>query len=296
MFVNSKNNLNIYTPLVLKRYKEVMGYDCNLENPMYFSEKIQWLKLYDVTTGKKYCSDKLNLRKYCKEKLNIDLCPKILKVYNKNEKMDIKDIPEKCVFKCNHGSNWNIIKDSNNFNIEEVQDKLSNWCNINYAFYNNNYEFQYKDIIPKYYIEEFIDIFCEYKFYCFNGKVKLCQVIWYDDQFERGILPVKEWCRHDAIVNQNYDLMLKYLFFVGTRQHEPEYLSKNYKLYYTDDYKTMVNYTEKLAADFKFVRVDFYRSNKDKIYLSEMTFTPSNGFTHFKRISTDYEFGQLLTL
>lgn len=296
MIINSKEDLNIYKPLILKTYKKVMGFDCNIDNPQRFTEKIQWLKIYDVILEKKYCSDKLNLRKYCKEKLDIDLCPKILKIYNKNEKMNINDIPDKCVFKCNHGSGWNIEKNLKNFNFEEAQLKLQEWCNINYAFYNNNCEFQYKDIIPQYFIEEFLDINCEYKFFCFNNVIQFCQVIWYDDKFEKGIWPVKSWSRHDAIVDTNFNMLEPYLFLVENRENEDEYLNENYKSFYIDNFKTMLEYSKKLSSDFKFVRVDFYNTKTNNIYLSEMTFTPSNGFTRFKHDSADYEIGKLLKL
>lgn len=296
MFVNSKDNLNIYIPLILKRYKEIMGYDCNLEHPRYFTEKIQWLKIYDVISEKKYCSDKLNLRKYCKEKLDINLCPKVLKVYNKHELINIKDVPEKCVFKCNHGSTWNIIKDSDNFNLEETYTKLNEWCNINYAYYNDNCEFQYKDIIPKYFIEEYLNIDGEYKFYCFNGKVEFCQIIWYDDLFEKGIWPIRDWSRHDATVSPRFTIMEEYQFFTRNRPRETRYLKNNYELYYNKNFNTMLDYCKKLSSDFKFVRVDFYNTKENNIYLSELTFTPSNGFLEFKYKEADQKLGKLLIL
>ena len=58
----------------------------------------------------------------------------------------------------------------------------------------------------------------------------------------------------------------------------------------------MLEYSKKLSAGFKFVRVDFYNTKTNNIYLSEMTFTPSNGLTRFKHDSADYEIGKLLKL
>ena len=43
----------------------------------------------------------------------------------------------------------------------------------------------------------------------------------------------------------------------------------------------MLDYSKKLSAKFVFVRVDFYEINK-KVYLSEMTFSPSNALMRYK--------------
>lgn len=58
----------------------------------------------------------------------------------------------------------------------------------------------------------------------------------------------------------------------------------------------MIEYSKILSKNFKFVRVDFYSTKENIIYLSEMTFTPSNGFTRFKYNTGDYEVGYLLKL
>ena len=55
----------------------------------------------------------------------------------------------------------------------------------------------------------------------------------------------------------------------------------------------MIKYATKLSEDFVFVRVDFY-SVIDKIYLGEMTFTPSNLEFKLKNRMQSIKLGNLI--
>ena len=62
-----------------------------------------------------------------------------------------------------------------------------------------------------------------------------------------------------------------------------------------DNFNDIVNYSLKLSKDFDFVRVDFYHSN-NRIYLSELTFSPSFGSLPFKTYEKDLQYGNYLDL
>ena len=53
-------------------YKRQTGNELHLENPITFTEKIQWLKLYDSTPLKTLCSDKFLAPKWVKEQCEKD--------------------------------------------------------------------------------------------------------------------------------------------------------------------------------------------------------------------------------
>ena len=57
----------------------------------------------------------------------------------------------------------------------------------------------------------------------------------------------------------------------------------------------MLKYSKKLSEDFVFVRVDFYNIN-GKIYLGEMTFSPSNNGFALKNRNQSLEIGKLIDL
>lgn len=60
------------------------------------------------------------------------------------------------------------------------------------------------------------------------------------------------------------------------------------------NFEEMLSLAEKLATGFVFVRVDFYL-NKNRIYFSELTFTPSSGANTYTD-EWDKKLGQFLTI
>ena len=57
----------------------------------------------------------------------------------------------------------------------------------------------------------------------------------------------------------------------------------------------MVKIDKKIASPFPFVRVDLYLIN-NKIYFSEMTFTPAKGTLIFDDDKADFEIGNWLDI
>jgi hypothetical protein len=57
----------------------------------------------------------------------------------------------------------------------------------------------------------------------------------------------------------------------------------------------MLDYSKKLSAKFVFVRIDFYEIN-NKVYLSEMTFSPSNALMKYKNVNQSRYLGSLLDI
>lgn len=265
---------------VKNQYKKIMGIPLNLENPSTFSKKIQWLKVYDSTFLKTYCADKILVSDYVKQKLGKVITIPILGVYNKFEEIDFSKLPQNYVIKCNHGSGMNIIVKDGKINKQEVKKKLDKWMKTDYL---NLLEFHYKPIQKKIFIEQYMNnegktSLTDYKFSCFNGEPKFCQIM--NDRFTNNLhsnyydldfIPMKDVVRLDYPAN--YDV----------KDEKP----KNWDL--------MIEYSKKLSEEFKYVRVDFYEINGE-IYLGELTFTPNSGYLKFKNRETDEKFGKWLRL
>lgn len=285
---------------VIQQYNTIMNTsNFDINNPKLFTEKLQWIKLYDNIPIKKYCANKINLRNYCINKLNKNLCPKILKIYNSPNNIDINTIPNNCIIKCNHGSNMNIICDNNHtFNNNDLI-QLKEWFNTDYSIKFN--EFFYSGITHKIFIEELLDIDYEYKIFCFNGKPKIIEVIFYDNLNEslyKGDLNyIKQWSRHDALVDINFNLLDNYQFNIPRKSfNEIDFLKENYKNYKFENINLIIDYCKKLAIEFKFVRIDFYITKQQKLYLSETTFIPNAGFINFNNKQTDLAIGEMLKI
>ena len=68
------------------------------------------------------------MREYSQKKLGKNICVPVLKIYNNTNEINLDELPEKFVLKCNHGSGMNIlVKNKNNFNLEEAKILLNHW-------------------------------------------------------------------------------------------------------------------------------------------------------------------------
>jgi len=271
---------NMYPAYLRKFYKEIMGKRLNLDNPKRLSEKIQWLKLYDLTPLKTQLTDKLGLREYCNAHFPEINFAKVYTSGSRFEELNFDICPDEIVVKCNHACQEHVfVKDKNLF-IENYEFQKMHWNKIlasNYAF-NSYFELQYKDIKSKIFIEEHVrnsdlqDGYVEYRISCFNGEPKFIELF-----IQNKV----------AFFDTNWNkLGIEYKYYQNLGDNQiikPQNLDK------------MLELAKQLSKDFKFVRVDMYEYN-NKIYLSEMTFTPFSGFIQYAQSENDDKFGQYLTI
>ena len=184
----------------------------NLDKPLTFNEKIQWLKLYDSTPYKTLLADKYKVRDYITKKIGKKYLIPLYNVYNKFEEINFDKLPKQFVIKCNHGSGYNIIiKDKSKLNSTIIKKNLDEWMNSNFAFYYG-LELHYRDIEPKIIIEKYLDDgtgdLRDYKITCFNGKPEF---IWIDSnrhtEHKRNLYDLN-WNQLPYKINSNYKTFL----------------------------------------------------------------------------------------
>lgn len=268
-----------YIPILEQTYLKRMSKPLNLTNPTTFTEKMQWLKIFDSTYLKTYCTDKITVHKYCKAILGKDLFIPILGIYERAEDIQFNSLPDGVVFKCNHGSGYNIICKPNELrNTDTIKNTLTKWLSEDFSS-KNGCELHYKLIPRKILIEPYMNDghadLIDYKFYCFNGRPLFCQVIsdrhtnetvsHYTDGWKYA--PQYDWIEYNSLSNIPC----------------PKF------------YDEMLSISAKLAAGFNLVRVDFYVIN-NTLYLGELTFTPNSGFHHFKNSNIDKILGAQLKI
>src|SRR5574344_1249251 len=99
-------------------YCKYHGVKIDLNNPRTIQDKLAWLNIYDINSLKTFCADKIKLHEYCEEKLGKDICIPILKTYNSVDDIDLNDLPNSFVLKCNHGRRMDVIvKNKNKFDF-----------------------------------------------------------------------------------------------------------------------------------------------------------------------------------
>ena len=257
-----------YPKYLKKLYKFYTGRNLNLNHPKTFTEKIQYIKLYNATPLKTRCTDKILVREYVNEKIGNKYLKPVLQICDNFDEIYFANLPNSFVIKCNHGCKWQyIIKDKfeylNNRKITEITRKqISGWLEQDYSFFNG-FELNYHGIQPKLLIEPLLrDKFNknveEIQVYCFNGVPKL-------------FLRIEEGTNDRTTL---YDENLKILH---------EVLSENdYNIHRPKDNTLELTsiLSKQLSKYFLFVRVDWMLF-QNRLYFAELTFTPYSGFNTF---------------
>ncbi len=270
-----------YQAAVSAQYKQLTGKIINWNELKTFTEKIQWLKLYDSTPIKTRLADKYLVRQWVAEKIGAQYLIPLLGVWNNFDDIDFDLLPDQFVLKANHGSGMNIIvRDKKTFDIENAREKINAW--LNWDFGSLFYELHYNNIKKKIIAEKFmtdgknLDL-VDYKFLCFDGKPVYCQYL----------------------TNRSVHLTLDYLDLnwnhvnIERSDHpnseHPEKISK------PKNFKLMKKLAAELCKSFVHVRVDFYEVN-GTVYFGEMTFTPGAGIFSYNSKGTDEYLSSLITL
>ena len=90
-------------------YRLRMGKKLNLDDPKTFTEKLQWLKLYDHNPNYTRMADKLALRDYVEEKIGSGHSVKVLGVWERFSDIDFNTLPDRFVLKTTHDSGSYVI-------------------------------------------------------------------------------------------------------------------------------------------------------------------------------------------
>lgn len=64
-----------------KQYRKYFGTELNIDSPQKYSEKMQWLKLYDDNTLRTELSDKAKVRSWIKEKIGEEYLIPLIGIY-----------------------------------------------------------------------------------------------------------------------------------------------------------------------------------------------------------------------
>jgi hypothetical protein len=251
-----------------------------LSSPKTFNEKIQYLKLYNKCDLHTICADKFAVRKYVSKTIGSEHLIPLL--FSTKDATDITDenIPATpFIIKANHTSGtYKIVTHKKQIDINELRELSKSWLHSDH--YQNTKEWQYKYIPRKIIIEKLLQdengtIPSDYKFACFNGKVKIIHI---DSNKEHKHLRN----HYDADWNP-LDFKWPAEYAANSTIPKPKSLDK------------MISLAEALAKPFQFVRVDFYLL-EDKIYFGELTFHPTSGFGKFAPEKYDLFYGNLLNL
>lgn len=265
---------------IRKKYKLITGKELNLDNPVSFNEKIQWLKLKNYNPEYTKLVDKYEVKKIVAEKIGPEYIIPTIGVWNSVKDIDFDSLPKQFVLKTTHDSGgvW-ICKDKTKLDRNKARKFLQ--TSINRDFYMAvGREYPYKNvpkriIAEKYMVDESGTELKDYKVFCFNGVPKMIQVDF--DRFtdhKRNLYTTK------------WEYIPASIMYKTAPDHEiekPECLDE------------LLDLAEKLSAGFVHVRTDFYIIGT-KIYFGELTFFHGSGFEKFTPESFGDEVGSWIDL
>jgi hypothetical protein len=250
-----------------------------LEKPVTYTEKIQWLKLYDRRPEYTKMVDKYEAKSYVANLIGDKYIIPTLGVWNNFSDIDFGSLPNQFVLKTTHDSGGVVIcSDKSSFDLKKARKKINK--SLKKDFYLLTREYPYKNIKPriiaeKYMVDETGDELKDYKIFNFDGKPKLIQV-----DFGR----FTKHKRNLYSINWNFiDATIQY-------PNDP-----NYKIEKPKELDKMLELARTLSQNIPHVRTDFY-SIADRIYFGELTFYHGSGYERFTPESLNVELGECLVL
>lgn len=252
-------------------YKYVFSRDIDWANPLTFTEKIQYFKLFNQQ-NELYAklTDKYEVRNWIKDKIGEEYLIPLIGVYDSFEEIDYDSLPNQFVIKCNHDSgSVTVVKDKNRKQWNKLKYKYTYHLKTDFSKFT--LESHYSLIKPRIIIEELIEVDGslppDYKFLCFDSSLYFC---WVDSNREVNHM------------RNTYDMNWEKVNWVLGNYE------KNTEINKPKNFENMKQIAVKLCEGFSSVRVDLYDVN-GKIYFGEMTFSSQSGFGH-----CDYEVDKML--
>ena len=241
-------------------YRFLTGKKLNLDNPVTYNEKLQYLKLYDRKPVYTVMSDKIAMRDYVASHIGEGHTVPLYGVWDRVEDVDFDSLPDSFVIKCNHDSKGlAICRSKKDFDREEAVKLLCKSFKRNHFWVAR--EWPYKDIKPRVFAEEYLEKKTEYKVFCFSGEPR----IFYIADYSTGRLRENFY---DMEFNFLEELSFGYEK-IDTKPEKPSCLDE------------MIKYCRALSQDSPQLRVDFYDTG-DRLYIGELTFFNDAGFPPVK--------------
>ncbi|MDD6193496.1 MAG: ATP-grasp fold amidoligase family protein [Lachnospiraceae bacterium] len=263
-------------------YRCETGQKLNLNNPVTFSEKLQWLKLHD--RNPEYCSlvDKYLMKGIVAERIGAEYVIPLLGVWDRAEDIDFDALPNRFVLKCNHDSGGVVIcRNKNKLDREAARTKLK--THLERDAYIPSREWPYRDVHRVVFAEELLETsegedLIDYKFYCFSGKPTYCQVI-------------KDRSTRETIDFYDVDWNLQPFTGLGLGEGFPHGL----KTPEPDNYEKMLEIAREFSRGTRFSRIDMYNIG-GRIYFGEFTLYPKSGLGYFLPEEWNIKIGDMLEL
>ena len=268
-----------------RKYKAIFGKELNLECPTSFNEKLQWLKLYYRDPAYTVMVDKYLVRDYIAKTISEEVLIPLIDAWEDPHDIVFERLPNEFVLKCNHNSGLGmyICHDKSSINKKKVIQDLCKGLRQDY--YSITKEWPYKNVKRKVICEKLIinendamEPLDDYKVMVFNGKVRIIE-------HHKG-----RFTNH--YTQDFYDQDWNKLNLSQAIAGDPTSNSVSSKPAHLAE---MIAYSERIAGNLPYLRVDWYDVN-DTLYFGEITFFDGGGYVKWDTDEMDNYVGSLLNL
>lgn len=263
------------------KFRTRFGYWMDWKHPKTYSEKLQWMKVFDRHEEFTQMVDKAAAKEYVSKIIGKEFIIPTLAVYKSAEEIDFDKLPSQFVLKCTHDSGGLVIcKDKSKLNIDDARKKLRKGLKRTYVVQNREYPYAKvpRQIIAEPYLEDESGFeLKDYKIFCFDGIPHHIEV---------------DYGRYIDHKRNIYDTNWNFLEFQNNIKYP---FDINHVIAKPQNLELMLSLAKKLSAGLKHVRVDLYNIN-GKIYFGELTFFHGTGMARFKPKEWDLKLGNLIHL
>lgn len=250
----------------------------NLDNPVTFNEKLQWLKLYNRNPIYTLLVDKNKVKKWVADKIGEEYIIPTLAVYKSVDEINPDELPNQFVLKCNHDSGSVVVcKDKSSFDFEKAKSKLRKCLDTDTSAQFGEWAYRNvpRCVIAEQYMEEAgqTDLM-DYKWFCFDG------------------IPRIMYMSRDHSTHATTDFFDMEFNHLPIRMQAPpsEILPER-----PTNFEEMKRLAAVLSEGIPQVRVDFYVIN-GQIYFGEMTFYHCGGMVDVKPYEWNVKMGEMINL
>lgn len=248
-----------------RQFQAHLGTPLDLERPRRLVEKIQWLKLHDVTPLHRQCSDKIAVRDRVAEVIGPHVLVPLLDVLDDARQLTLERVTaDRFAAKANHDCGSTVLcRGRDAFDWPGARASLAR--HLRRRYWRAQRELAYRGIEPRVMVEAMLpgtgdDPPPDYKFFCFAGRVEIVQVI-------EG----RATGQTRTMMSPGWERLPVSRLGVPTAKEDP---ARPPRL------GEMVAMAEALSAPFRFCRVDLYAIG-DAIYFGEYAFYADGGYRPF---------------
>ena len=260
------------------KYRIHFGKKINLETPITFNEKLNWLKLHYHNPMFSMLVDKYWVKQYVAEKIGAQYVVPCYGCFSDVSEIDFDRMPARFFLKSTHDSGGGILVDkSQHVDMKKIKDRFNSHTLKRKNWYWHLREWPYKNLEARIIAEEYLDEgtsqeLRDYKFYCFNGTPMYMYITnkgskIYENYYDMDFNPVD--------ISHNFE------------RKKPEHKVP-------ENFQKMKEFASVLSSGHPFIRIDFFNVH-GKLYFGEFTFYDWGGM---KPLNDKWELalGELITL